>query len=119
MSETTGTFYYIPSCDTCRKVMKTLDLDQARLRDIKAQPLTEEEVERLAKKAGGYEALISKRARKFVGMGPETKSYGESDFRRCLLDHYTFMRRPAWETEHFAWVGRAAVEAAMRNEGEG
>ena len=91
------TFYYIPSCDSCRKAMKAIDLSDVNLRDIKAEPLTEEEVDRLAGKAGGYEAIFSKRARKYGELGLKNKGLAEADYRGYILSDYTFLKRPLME----------------------
>jgi arsenate reductase len=51
--------YYIASCDTCRKIIKSLPKgNDLVFRDIKQDPLTAEELE--IKLKGSYEALFSK-----------------------------------------------------------
>jgi arsenate reductase len=58
-------FYYLSSCDTCKKIMKTLALsDDVRQIDIKKSPLTAAQLELLYQHSGSYEALLNKRAQK-------------------------------------------------------
>jgi arsenate reductase len=52
--------YYIASCDTCRKIIKSLLKKDLVFRDIKQDPLTAEELEEMYQLSGSYEALSSK-----------------------------------------------------------
>jgi arsenate reductase len=52
--------YYIASCDTCRKIIKSLPKEDLVFRDIKQDPLTAEELEEMYQLSGSYEALFSK-----------------------------------------------------------
>jgi arsenate reductase len=53
--------YYIASCDTCRKIIKSLPKgNDLVFRDIKQDPLTTAELE-MYQLSGSYEALFSKR----------------------------------------------------------
>jgi arsenate reductase len=88
--------------------MKELALnDEVELREIKSRPLNEEEVDRLAKKTGSYEAIFSKRARKYRELGLNEKTLSEKDFRKYLLLDYTFLKRPVLETSREAIAGNA------------
>ena len=98
--------------------MKELSLpDTVVLREIKSKPLTAEEVDSIAKKAGSYEAVFSKRARKYRELGLNTQKLEEADFRKYLLTDYTFLKRPVLETQTQAIAGNSkkAVES-MREE---
>jgi len=107
-------FFYLETCNTCQRIMKELALgDEVELREIKSQPLNEEEVDRLEKKAGSYEAIFSKRARKYRELGLNEKNLTEKDFRKYLLIDYTFLKRPVFETtkEEIAGNAKKQVEA--------
>ena len=107
-------FYYLSTCDTCKRIMNELSLpDSIVLREIKSNPLTEEEVDSIAKKAGSYEAVFSKRARKYRELGLNNENLGEADYRKYLLSDYTFLKRPVLETESNAVAGNSkkAVES--------
>ncbi len=110
-------FYYLSTCDTCKRIMKNLKLaDDVILREIKSEEMTESEIDSLAQKAGGYESIFSKRARKYRELGLNNQSLAEADYRKYLCTDYTFLKRPVLETSSQAIAGnsKAAVEA-MRN----
>lgn len=82
------------------------------MREIKSKPLTENEVDGLAAKAGSYEAIFSKRAMKFRSLGLHEMELSEKDYRHYLLEDYTFLKRPVMETEKHIVAGNSkkAVE---------
>jgi arsenate reductase len=101
-------FFYLETCNTCQRIIKELNLGgEVDMREIKSAHLTEEEVDRLADKAGSYEALFSKRARKYRGLGLHEKTLSEKDFRHYLLQDYTFLKRPVLETKDRVIAGNA------------
>jgi arsenate reductase-like glutaredoxin family protein len=58
-------FYYLSSCDTCKRIMKTLELPSSiDLIDIKKTPLSETDLSSLYAHTASYEALLNKRAQK-------------------------------------------------------
>jgi arsenate reductase len=97
--------YYLSSCDTCRKILKSLPENDLELHDIKANPLTEKEVDKLAKMAGSYEALFSKRAERYKSYGLKDQGLQEADYKKYLLDHYTFLSRPVFVIKNKIYVG--------------
>ena len=64
--------------------------------------------------AGSYEALFSKIARKYKELGLKDKHLTEADFRKYILDEYTFLKRPVILIDDSIYVGSAkkTVEAA-------
>lgn len=111
------TIYLLPSCNTCQRILATLKpLANWELRDIKSQPLTEQEIDAFAKTAGSYEALFSRRAILFRQRGLHEKTLTEQDYKALLLDNYTFLKRPVMQVGEKLFVGNAkkAVEAAAR-----
>lgn len=99
--------YYLPSCDTCRKILASLPENNLVLHDIKANPLTPAEVDSLKKLAGSYEALFSKRAERYKSYGLKDKNLTEPDFKKYLLDHYTFLSRPVFVIAGKIYVGNS------------
>lgn len=110
-------FYYLATCDTCKRIMKELSLaDTVILREIKSKPLTDQEVDAIAEKAGSYEAVFSKRARKYRELGLNNQQLEESDFRKYLLTDYTFLKRPVLETQSSAIAGNSKKSVEMMRE---
>jgi len=106
-------FYYLKTCDTCNRIIKELSLGtDVEMREIKSEPLTAAEVESLAKKAGSFEAIFSKRARKYRSYGLHEQNLTEGDFKKYLLEDYTFLKRPVLETNSEAIAGNAKNQIA-------
>lgn len=100
--------YYLSTCDTCKRILKELDLpDYFEFQDLKLQPVTEDDLERLYNYSKSYEALFNKRARLYKELGLKDKSLSEQDFKTYLLDHYTFLKRPVIITEDQIFIGNA------------
>jgi arsenate reductase len=98
--------YYIASCDTCRKIIKSLPKgNDLVFRDIKQDPLTAEELEEMHQLSGSYEALFSKKAQLYKSMNLKDKSLTEEDYKKYILEHYTFLSRPVFVIENGVYVG--------------
>ncbi|NEN23880.1 hypothetical protein G3O08_10245 [Cryomorpha ignava] len=110
-------FYYLDTCDTCKRIMKELPLSgNVTLREIKSSPPTETEIDSLGKKAGSYEAIFSKRARKYRELGLNTQKLAEADFKKYLLSDYTFLKRPVLETSATAISGNSKIATDIMRE---
>jgi arsenate reductase (glutaredoxin) len=106
-------FYYLDSCDTCKRIMKTLTLtDDIKQIDVKKNPLTEEQLEPLYELSGSYEALLNKRAQKLKEIDKSTLD--EVNIKALLLSHYTFLKRPVLLYQDNLYIGntKATVAAA-------
>ena len=109
------TVYLLPNCKTCQRVHADLEAARPgawRVRDIKAEPLTEGEVDELARLAGGYEPLFSRRAVLYRQRGLKEQTLGEDDYRRLMLEHYTFLKRPVMRVGDELFVGSAGKTVA-------
>lgn len=98
--------YYIASCDSCRKIIKSLPKDNNLVfRDIKQDPITVEELEEMYQLSGSYEALFSKKAQLYKSMNLKDKSLTEDDYKKHILEHYTFLSRPVFVIDSKVFVG--------------
>ena len=97
--------FYLNTCDTCRKILGQFNLKDWELREIKKQPITQDELEEMHKHAGSYEALFSKKSTQIKLRELDLKSLGEEEFKELLLDHYTFLKRPVFLTEKEIFIG--------------
>ena len=87
--------YYFSTCSTCKRILKEVNADGSfDLQDIKSEPLKPEQLDDLAAKAGSYEALFSRRSRQYAAMGLKDKVLTEADYRKLILQEYTFLKRP-------------------------
>jgi arsenate reductase len=100
--------YYLASCDTCRKIIKSLPKDHDLVfHDIKQDPITVEELEEMQQLAGSYEALFSKKAQLYKSMDLKNKSLTEADFKKYILEHYTFLSRPVLIIDGKIYIGNS------------
>lgn len=106
--------YYLSTCDTCRRIMKEVGVDDSfEQQDIKFNPVTAEQAEQFYKYTGSYEALINKRARKLKAALEQYPVKEDADYKELLLMDYTFLKRPVFEIDNQLFVGNAprTVEA--------
>ena len=109
------TFFYLSSCDTCKRIMKTLNLDSAIEQiDVKKNPLNEYQLDELFKLTKNYEALFSKRAQLYKQRGLKDKAINDKKYRMLILEHYTFLKRPILVYDQRIYIGNSSkvVEAA-------
>ena len=98
--------YYLASCDTCRKIIKSLPKGiLLEFHDIKQNPITIQELEEMKTLSGSYEALFSKKAQLYKSMDLKNKSLTEGDFKKYLLEHYTFLSRPVFIINNKIYIG--------------
>lgn len=108
--------YYLSSCSTCVRIIKELGINESNfdMQDIKKQNINEQELDAIAKVVGTYEALFSKRAMKYKSLGLKDKNLREDDFKKYMLEEYTFLKRPfiCIDNEVFIGNSKKVVEAA-------
>jgi len=86
--------YYLKTCDSCKRIMKSLPLDGFVFQEIKTQSITAEQIEEMKNLAGNYESLFSRRAKKYKSMGLKFQDLQEIDYKQLILSDYTFLKRP-------------------------
>ena len=100
--------YYLASCDTCRKIIKSLPENHNLVfHDIKQNPISGQELEEMYQLSGSYEALFSKKAQLYKSMDLKNKSLTEADFKRLILEHYTFLSRPVFIINNQIFIGNS------------
>lgn len=99
--------YYLSTCDTCKKIMAQLKLEDFDKIDIKNNPLTEPQLLELYVITESYEDLFNKRAIKFRQQGLNKKELTENDYKKLLLEEYTFLKRPVFLINGDLYVGNA------------
>ncbi len=91
------TFYWLPGCSTCQKAKNYLERHGIRnfeLRDIKENPMSRGEVEKLAKLVGGADELFSRRAVKYREMKLNERELSKAEMLELMSEEYTFLKRP-------------------------
>lgn len=84
------------------------------LQDIKKENIDEKTLDLIKDHVGSYEAMFSKRAMKFRSMGLNEMELNEEDYKKFMLEEYTFLKRPFIILEENVYVGNSkkTVEAA-------
>lgn len=100
--------YYLKTCDTCKKIIKSLPNTTGFVfQEIKEQPVTASQLQEMRDLAGSYEVLFSKRAKLYKEMGLKDEKLTEDDFKRYILEHYTFLNRPIVLIDKHIFVGNS------------
>lgn len=88
--------YHLPNCGTCQEIIRDNALAEKGFvfHDIKSSQITPAELDALKKLAGSYEALFSRKAIKYKTLGLKDKQLSEDDYRKLILEEYTFLKRP-------------------------
>lgn len=98
--------YYLASCDTCRKIIKSLPKDTNLIfHDIKQNPISIQELEEMHSLSGSYEALFSKKAQLYKSLDLKNKTLTEADYKKYILEHYTFLSRPVFIIDNKIYIG--------------
>lgn len=76
--------------------MKELNITESNFtfQDIKTQKITPQQLDELKELSGSYESLFSRVALKYRALGLNEKTLTEKDYRKYILEEYTFLKRP-------------------------
>lgn len=97
--------YYLKTCDTCRRILKEIPTHDFELQDIKSDPITVRQLEEMYSMTKSYEALFSRRSKKYAAMGLKNQELTERDYKQLILEEYTFLKRPVIIMEDNIFIG--------------
>jgi len=109
-----GKVYHLNSCNTCAKIIKSLNLPNSFVfQNIKEEKITLQQIEEMYQLAGSYEALFSRRAMKYRQLGLNEIDLTEKDYKKYILQEYTFLKRPVFIIDQQIFIGNSkkTVEA--------
>lgn len=92
--------FYLKNCDTCRKILKSFDLDAWQLREIKTEPITPDELSEIKKFAGNYESVFSKKSTQIKARNIDVTKLTDGEMGNLILEHYSFLKRPVFLFEY-------------------
>lgn len=98
--------FILSTCSTCQRILKDVNW-KWEIQDVKAKNIDAKTLDVLAKKYGSYEALFNKRAIKYRSMGLKEQGLTEREYRKWILDEYTFIKRPVFLFDDQSFVGNA------------
>lgn len=109
--------YHLGTCTTCQAIIKETGIDKKGLemQDIKTEKITTSQLEQMKKMAGSYEALFSRRAMKYKEMGLKDKKLKEDDYKKLILEEYTFLKRPVVILGDKIFIGSEKKNVAALN----
>lgn len=108
--------YHLSTCDTCRNILSQLNLEGVELINIRERNISKEDLQLMKKQTKTYESLFNKRAQKLKDIPENKKPLKDLDFKRLILQEYTFLKRPAAIIDGQVIVGNdnASVEALIK-----
>lgn len=110
--------YHLGNCTTCQAIIKETGIDKKgfAMQNIKEEKITPAQLEEMKKMAVSYEALFSRRALKYKELGLKNKKLEEKDYRKFILDEYTFLKRPVVILADKIFVGseKKTIEALKK-----
>ena len=103
--------YYLSTCDTCKRIISELELKEKGFvfQDIKTEKITASQLDEMKNAVGSYEGLFSRIACKYKELGLSEKPLTESDYKKFILDEYTFLKRPVIFIGKNLFVGNSKV----------
>lgn len=100
--------YHLANCTTCQRILKEIKPGpEFKLQDIKSESITASQLDQMAKLAGSYEALFSRVALKYRSMGLNEMELKEKDYRKYILEEYTFLKRPVMVSDNQIFIGNS------------
>jgi arsenate reductase-like glutaredoxin family protein len=105
--------YHLATCSTCQRILKELKPGKdVLLQDIKTEKITSKQLDEMLSRAGSHEALFSRVAMKYRSMGLNTMKLTEKDYRKYILEEYTFLKRPVVLVDDEIFIGNSAKVVA-------
>ncbi len=105
--------YHLKTCDTCRRILKEMDTSGYILQEIKTQPITVKQLDELFALTRNYEVLFSRSAKKYREMALKSQQLTEKDYRKLLLEEYTFLKRPVIVNGDKIYVGNTKKKVGV------
>ncbi len=98
--------WVLSTCKTCQRILDEVSWKD-EVQNIKEKNIDAKSLDKFAKKLGSYEALFSRRAMKFRSLGLNEKKLTEKDYRKFILEEYTFLKRPVFQVGDEVFAGNA------------
>ncbi len=99
--------YFLQTCDTCRRILKEVNIEGFEKQEIKSTPITVTQLEQMHSYTNSYEDLFNKRAKLYREMDLKNQNLTEQDYKQYILEEYTFLKRPVFITDDKIFVGNS------------
>jgi arsenate reductase-like glutaredoxin family protein len=105
--------YHLANCNTCQRIIESLNIgEEFEYQNIKTSAISVQQLETMKNLSGSYESLFSRRARKYRAMSLHEQKLSEEDYKRLILEEYTFLKRPVFIVDNQIFVGNAKKNIA-------
>lgn len=109
--------YHLSTCSTCQRIIKELgELEGFEMQNIKEEKIKAKQIDEMKKMTGSYESLFSRRSMKYRPMGLHEKEISEKEYRKLILEEYSFLKRPVIFIDDEIFVGNAKKVVAAAKE---
>jgi arsenate reductase len=108
--------YFLQTCDTCKRILKEVNLEGFEKQEIKTNPISVDQLEEMHSFSNSYEALFNKRAKLYKSMDLKNQNLTEADYRQYILDQYTFLKRPVFIIDDEIFIGNSKKEVEKLKE---
>jgi arsenate reductase len=107
--------YHLATCSTCAQILDEFGAKAKGFerQDIKTEKITPAQLDEMKNLAGTYEALFSRRALKYREWGLNTKTLSEDEYKKYILEEYTFLKRPVVINGKDIFIGNAPKVVAQ------
>ncbi len=99
--------YFLKTCSTCQRILKSINLEGFDIQDIKTEPITIHQLEEMKALSGSYESLFSRRAIKYKEMKLKVEPLSETDYKQLIVQEYTFLKRPVFILNDKIFIGNS------------
>ena len=107
--------YILSNCTTCQRILKEVEWE-GEIHDIKSEGIPVSLLDKLKENHGSFESLFSRRAMKYKSMGLKNQTLSEGDYKRLILEEYTFLKRPVFIIGNESFVGNSKkVVASLKD----
>lgn len=102
--------YHLNTCATNRRILKSLpNTENFEFQEIKKEPITEQQLNKMYQLSGSYESLFSKKAVLYKTLGLKEKNLKEEDYKKYILEHYSFLNRPVIIVDQEIFIGNNPI----------
>ena len=99
--------YFLKTCSTCQRILKSINSEGFDIQDIKTKPITINQLDEMKALSGSYESLFSRRAIKYKEMKLKDEPLSEIDYKQLIVEEYTFLKRPVFILNDKIFIGNS------------
>lgn len=101
--------FYLSTCDTCKRILNELGIEKtnSNVQDIKTNPVTNDQFDKMAQLIDSPIDLINKRARKLKALNLSDQDFTLKKVKELVTTEYTFLKRPVFLFENRIFTGNS------------